>query len=139
MKNQPDYRWHGEPVKVVFGSCIIQENKEKPLYWYNYECYPDGVACVPCLKVTSEDGYSFLISNHHGIGVNKLLKGGWPDQTHFSLDGGDFSTSPRQKYETFDLDGFEEHERKRREWQKLHFPEEYEKMEAFKNAIKGFV
>jgi len=33
------YFWQGKPVKVQFGYCKVQENKERPLWWYNYECF----------------------------------------------------------------------------------------------------
>ena len=43
------YQWQGENVKVVFGYCTITENKEKPLYWYNYEvAMAEGEALNSC-------------------------------------------------------------------------------------------
>lgn len=121
------YQWHGEPVKVKFGNCIVKENKDKPLYWYNFECYPEGKACIPALKVTTKNGQSFMISNHFGIGVYKLLKGGWPDTSHFSLDG-KFNTKPQLKITEFDPDGYANYEAEREKWQNEHYPEEYKKI-----------
>jgi hypothetical protein len=135
-----DYKWQGEKVKVKFGYCRVEENHGKPLWWYNYECYPDGDAIIPAVVVTDKMGYRFMIANHFGIGINKLLKGGWPDQTHFSFDGifivdGSFIEHNHPMFKEFDLDGFEEHEKKRREWQKLHYPEEYEQSEKLKQLF----
>ena len=86
------YKWQGEPVKVTFGNCIVIENKEKPLWWWNYECNEgsaslDGKAVIPSLKIKTKEGNEFMIANHFGIGIHKLLNGGWPSHAHFSVDG----------------------------------------------------
>lgn len=128
------YQWQGEPVKIKYGSCIVKENKEKPLFWYNYECYPDGLACVPCIEVTTKDGYTFMIANHFGIGIHKLINGGWPSHQHFSVEG-KFSTKPQLRYSEFDLESFEEHEAARNNWQKKHYPKEWEKKQALLKMI----
>ncbi|WP_256013151.1 hypothetical protein [Desertivirga xinjiangensis] len=137
MKEKANYQWQGEPVSVRFGYAYQEENPEKPLFWYNFECHNeeklDGsyedrkshaingkyFALIPAVEVTTSTGYKFLLSNHCGIGVNKLLKGGWPNATHFSLTG-DFKESeePYFKFTAFDLDAYEKHESARRTWQK---------------------
>lgn len=138
-----NYQWHGEPVKTRFGYCTVIENKDKPLWWHNYECCHDeyagdGVrrtageakdAIIPAILVTSSDGHEFCISNHFGIGVHKLINGGWPSHRHFSLpiEGfcGDLSRDEHMMYviRKFDLEAFETHEAARLEWQKRTHPE----------------
>ena len=127
-----NYQWHGESVRVRFGNCIVKENKEKPLYWYNYECYPEGKACIPVIEVTTKGGQVFMISNHFGIGVYKLLKGGWPDTSHFSVEG-EFSTKPQLKITEFDPEGYAAYEAEREKWQAENYPEEYEKVSHLRN------
>ena len=137
MKNKPDYRWQGEPVKVEFGYCRTEYNKEKPLWWSNFECYPDTMAAIEAIRITDKRGYSFMISNQFGIGVNKLLKGGWPDQRHYSLYG-EFDKYRTPHCKEFDEESFVIYEQMRRKWQKTFFPEEFKEMEALKNAMKRF-
>lgn len=149
------YQWQGEPVKVKFGYVVQQENSEKPMYWYNFECYNkqelDGsfkddhfvkdngkhFSLISAIQVESNAGYKFLLANHYGIGVAKLLKGGWPNHTHFSLDG-EFTESkaPYFAFKVFDLDGYEKHESARRNWQRKTYPIEFDRMEQFR---KGFI
>lgn len=149
-----NYQWHGKPVKVRFGYVEQRENTEKPLYWYNFECQnekqldgtfiPDRMASgdgrkfalIPAIEVT-QDGQTWLIANHYGIGVNKLLKGGWPNSTHFSL-AGDFKedAAPYFKITEFDLEGYEHHESYRRKWQKENYPAEFEQMERLRISFK---
>lgn len=129
------YQWQGEKIKVKFGNCIVERNKEKPLYWYNYECFLqyDDKACIPAIQITYNDRV-FIIANHYGIGVHKLINGGWPNYTHFSLDG-IFSTNPQLKYSKFDLDGYSKYEAEREKWQKKTSPEEYKKILALRDMI----
>jgi len=132
------YFWQGEPVKVEFGNCIVKKNKEKPLWWYNYECSLEPMyekACIPAIRITASWGEPFVISNHCGIGVYKLMKGGWPDSTHFSLDG-KFSTKPQLKITEFDLEAFQQHEAERRKWQIETYPEEMAKIKGLEDMIK---
>jgi len=123
------YQWQGENIKVKFGNCIVKRNKEKPIYWYNYECFLQygDKACIPAIQITYKKERVFMIANHFGIGVHKLINGGWPNYTHFSLDG-IFSTNPQLKYAEFDLDGYSEYEAKREKWRQKTFPKEYEKI-----------
>jgi|GEM_PF-3125348 hypothetical protein len=148
------YQWQGDPVSVRFGYVNQQENSEKPLYWYNFECYTkeeiDGsfkddhfvksngnhFSLIPAIEVTTKQGNKFLIANHYGIGVSKLLKGGWPNHTHFSLNGTFEESGARYfAFKSFDLDAFERHESERRNWQKITYPIEFEKMEQFRNSF----
>jgi len=144
MKNK--YKWQGEPVYVRFGYVNQKENKEKPLYWYNFECYTkeqldgtfeiDHMVCangdhfslIPAIEVTY-NGTPFLLANHYGVGVSKLLKGGWPNHRHFSLDG-DFSESnqPYFKFTKFYLEEYEHHENNRTNWQRKNYPVEFERL-----------
>jgi hypothetical protein len=132
------YQWQGEPVKVIFGYCLVKENKEKPMWWYNYECRQDGTAVIPALQITTQNDHSFFISNHYGIGVHKLINGGWPGCTHFSLNGGEFTGRHTLMYTVFDLDGYEKHEANRRIWQKENHPEEYEKQQKLIDSFRMF-
>jgi hypothetical protein len=127
------YQWQGEKIKVRFGNCIVTEKKDRPLYWWNYECHPEGKACIPAIEITTQHGNTFMIANHFGIGVHKLINGGWPNYTHFSLEG-KFSTKPQLKYSEFDLDGYSHYEADREIWQAINYPEEYRKMKAIREA-----
>lgn len=138
MKKQTKYQWQGEDVKVVFGNCIVKEVQDKPLWWYNYECnigLPKGMACIPTVQITTKDKHTFMLSNHYGIAVHKLINGGWPNFSHFSIDGV-FSTIPQLKFKKFELPAYEQHESDRRRWQKENFPHEHTHMEAMRAIIK---
>lgn len=138
------YKWHGESVKTKFGFYKIEENKEKPLYWYNFECAHDDYynrqqkthAYVPCVEVTTKCGQVFYIANHFGIGIHKLLAGGWPSHSHFSLNGGEFDEHWRTGIYVFDLDSYEKHEAKRRKWQAENFPDEFSKSERLMKLVQ---
>ncbi|MFA5934962.1 MAG: hypothetical protein WC827_03705 [Candidatus Paceibacterota bacterium] len=126
------YQWQGEKVKVKFGFCTPSENIEKPLWWYNYEvnCLREA---IPAIMINND----FVISNHFGIGVYKLMQGGWPNCTHFSLPKDLFMEDRAQCFRIvdFNLDEYSEHEAKRLKWQKENFPIEFEKMEALRRII----
>lgn len=153
------YFWQGEPVRIEFGAAYPEENKEKPLFWYNYECNWDflqdkpihdtrKIGMLPAIRIYYQDQKPFIISNHFGIGVNKLLKGGSPRHSHFSFaDNVKFETIDELvswglkqsfKITEFDEEGFSNYEAKRNKWQKENFPEEYEEMEKFKNSFRSF-
>ena len=154
------YFWQGEPVRIEFGVAYPEENKGKPLFWYNYECnwdflqdkpiYDTHKFCMlPAIKIYYKDQKPFIISNHFGIGVNKLLKGGSPRHTHFSFaDNVKFETIDELeswelkqsfKITKFDEEGFTNYEAKRNKWQKENFPEEYEAMEKIKNSFRNIL
>lgn len=132
--------WQGEPIKTEFGYCNVSENTDKPLWWYNYECNLDPmigkVAAIPAIKITYAD-YSFCISNHFGIGYHKLTHGGWPNYSHFSLPLDSFVQDHHPEFNiyNFDLEGYENHEAKRRNWQHREFPVEFEKSEQLSKLI----
>lgn len=136
----PKYCWQGETVKVEFGMCSVKASKEKPLWWYNYECElnaPALQAIIPAVRVTVQSGEQFCIANHYGIGVHKLLRGGWPDCAHFSLPVESFEPSKRRCYQLKEFDelGYSRHEAERRKWQKETYPEEFEKVEALRQEF----
>lgn len=155
MKDQ--YQWQGEPVNVRFGFVVQYENIDKPIYWYNFECNTkqklsgeikvdhmvanDGrhLSLIPAIEVETQSGYKFLLANHFGIGVSKLLKGGWPNHAHFSLDG-EFkeSKAPYFKFTSFDLEGYEAHESARNTWQKKNYPVEFERIEALRRGAQKY-
>ncbi|GGH24809.1 hypothetical protein FAZ19_16160 [Sphingobacterium alkalisoli] len=141
-----NYRWQGVPVKVRFGKVRVQQDKDKPLYWYNFEVLEMRTSYVPALEVTYQEPGSdrkqvFCISNHFGVGVDKLEAGGWPNKQHFSLpsDFLEYTAEEWSEYEdvpiSFDPVGFANHEFKRDEWQKKMFPKEHEEREKFKEAF----
>lgn len=150
------YYWQGEPVRIEFGAAYPEENKKKPLYWYNFECNWDFLqdkpiydtiksSTIPAIKIYYKDYKPFIIANHFGIGINKLLKGGSPRHTHFSFDENvKFETIEQLviwglkqyfKITEFDEEGFSVHEAKRRKWQKENFPEEYEQSERLRAVL----
>jgi len=148
------YQWQGEPVKVEFGEVLVTENKDKPLFWYNFECYyrlnlNDEYEYIYCssnkrigicdaVKVIHSTG-EFIIANHFGIGVHKLLNGGWPNYQHFSLNGDFQATSWKEHLhlKKFDELGFSKHEAARRNWQKQTYPIEFEKMKNLRSVIRN--
>lgn len=139
------YQWQGEPCKVEFGYTKVKTVLEKPMWWYNYECSLDklGVALIPSVKI-SQHGQEFVLANHHGIGVHKLINGGWPNYAHFSLPKTDFVSNLTWDeiqvwvFKSFDLEAYKEHESNRRKWQKLEHPEEFEKHEQLIKAMRNF-
>lgn len=153
------YFWQGEPVLVDFGAVYIEENIEKPLFWYNYECNWDvnlnkpkygeqKGAMIPAIKIYSFQGDELLIiSNHFGVGANKLLKGGWPNHTHFSFSDNvkfesrenlpSYTLQKAFKITEFDEEGYSKYEEGRKKWQKENFPEEFEKLERLKKAFRN--
>jgi len=151
--NKKAYQWQGEPVETRFGYVLQQENKEKPMYWYNFECFnkqkiddsfePDHFvrdngnhfSLISAIEVT-QHGQTFLLANHCGIGVHKLLNGGWPNYAHFSLSG-KFEEDPAPYFaiKKFNLEEYESHESERRKWQKKEYPEQFEKMERLRNSF----
>lgn len=158
-KTYSKYFWQGEPVLVEYGGVYIEENTEKPLFWYNYECNwnsdlnkpkygDDKGALIPAIKIFYyRDHDPFIISNHFGIGVNKLLKGGSPRHTHFSFADDvkfecteylpSYTLEKAFKITEFNEEGFSKHEASRKKWQQQNFPEEFEKLEILKNSFRN--
>lgn len=124
-----NYKWHGEPVQVEFGFSEVIPKEEMPGYWLNYE-HSQGKKWIESLKVTTQDGKEFCISNHSGIGVNKLLKGGWPSNSHFSLPLDTFHPDPLGVVLEFNRDAWEEQERNRDAWLKENNPDVWAKRKA---------
>lgn len=150
-----NYQWQGTPCTVRFGYVVQQENTEKPLYWYNFECctheqldgsfkhehmcFANGkhFSCIPAIEVT-QGNQTFKLANHYGIGINKLIKGGWPNHNHFSLDGPFTEDDPSHwVYKELELDEYERHESARRDWQRKTHPEDFAKMEAFRESMRN--
>lgn len=142
-KKKNNYQWQGIPVEVIFGRCLVHINKEKPLWWYNFECHKTGKAKIAALKIIYVDKHGkqeFCIANHYGIGILKLLNGGWPNCNHFSLPLDTFLSNKEDKwwYEKttlFDEAGYSAHEAARILWQKETHPEEYERNQRFKKSF----
>ena len=153
MKNK--YQWQGTPCEVIFGYVLQHESIEKPLYWYNFECYnrqqPDDsfkedrmvsanglhYACIPAVKVT-QGQQSFLLANHCGIGFHKLINGGWPNYSHFSLNGKfEESNAPYFAFKKFNLEDYEHHESERNNWQRRTYAQEYAKLKEIRDNFKS--
>lgn len=117
VKKNQVYRWEDVPVDVKFGYCEITPSRDKRLWWYNFECsLMKGIAIIPAVKITTER-FVFVNSNHCGIGVHKLLNGGWPQDPHFSLPLSTFHADNDYAIYEFDRELFENHEQKRIEWE----------------------
>ncbi|WP_420581962.1 hypothetical protein [Reichenbachiella sp.] len=131
------YQWQGEPVKVEFGCSTVSENKEKPLWWYNYLCDKcGGQAEIPSIRITTVSGQSFVISNQFGIGVHKLLNGGWPNMTHASLPDTGFEVNEMDyKIEEFNKESWLFYNSKKDSWMKEKHPEEFERLESLREVI----
>lgn len=136
------YQWQGTPARVQFGYVHQEENTDKPLYWYNYECSLERIgaefnkrfALIPAIKVT-QGNQSFVISNYAGLGVHKLLNGGWPNYAHASLDGKFHESEERHwRILSFNEDEYAERESERNNWFAKEFPEEFKKLQALKQA-----
>lgn len=137
-KQKNKYQWQGENIKVEFGYCHVKENTDKPLWWYNYECNMDGEfgkTLIDCIRITTSYGKPFIISNHCGIGVHKLMNGGWPNYAHFSLDGKFTESHWEMVIRKFDLNGYEQHESNRGKWQEKNFPEEYKQKKSLRASF----
>lgn len=137
--SKKEYQWCGKPVKIRFGYCMVETDKEHPLMWYNYECSlppSSGLASVAAIEINYE-GEKFCISNHEGIGYHKITNGGYMDIAHFNLPAENFSPSRLHCFylTKFDLKGYENIERKREAWRKDNHPEEYKKLQAMKTNI----
>jgi len=134
------YEWQGEPVKVEFGAAAFSRNEEKPLYWYNYECRKSGTGVIDAVRITTKSGQTFIIANHFGIGVHKLLRGGWPNLGHSSIpddchfEGGKNKTGFLTE---FDEEGYAAYESKREKWMEENFADhpDWIKTKKLKEAI----
>lgn len=133
------YEWQGEQVDVAFGYCVVGENKEKPLYWYNYNVIRtgQGFANINAIKVTTKDRQSFCLSNDFGEGVYKLHNGGYPNIPHRSLPLDTFihSNDFRHKRTIYHPVDERTEELHRRQYFSRAHPEEFKKSEALRNMI----
>lgn len=134
-----ELQWQGEPIKIRFGFMGVSTNKEKPLYWYNYECRDNGYAAFLCIEI-KQHGQTWYIDNSYNYGIKKLRAGGWPNHGHKSLPDNTFAfTEVRDKGDIaimleseFDEESFAEDEAKREKWIKENFSNhpDYSKMIA---------
>lgn len=131
------YKWHGEPVTVKFGYFMPQTVKEKPLFWYNFEADTAPETPIPAVRVTTKSNESFVISNHCGIGVKKLMGGGWPDQQSFHVPKEWFVPDDGERFTIVEFDGamLAVQENRRRAWQERMHPDEFRQMEALRAII----
>lgn len=129
------YFWQGEQIKTEFGCCMVKTNKEKPLWWYNWNCRDEGHAFIDAIKITTKGGESFCISNEYGYGVHKLINGGWPNFGHASLPIEEFEMLKHKYHTQFDHELWVRDESMRRRWQEANFPVEFEKSESLSRLI----
>lgn len=121
--------WQGVPVQVKYGYCIVEPDKEKPLYWWNYHCRETGICKLAAICVNC-DGYVFCIYNGHGIGWFKLSKGGWPDEGHSHLPVDTFTEDNSYEITEYDRLSFQRELYYTHKWRKENYPEEYKRVEA---------
>ena len=135
------YQWQGIDVSVEFGYASLIENKRKPLLWYHYEVQT-GKVPLPAILVhyrPGTNGHSFVIANHHGIGVAKLMSGGWPDLPHFSVPADSFTPDDQYARLEFDGEAYQAHETARRSWQeeKYGHTDAWKKVQALRNIAQN--
>ncbi|WP_437918560.1 hypothetical protein [Sphingobacterium sp. LRF_L2] len=146
MNENQNYQWQGTPVEVRFGTVRVEAEKDKPLYWYNFEVMELRTSQVPAIEITYQEPETgnkqvFCIANHFGVGIYKLEAGGWPNKQHFSLpnDFKEYTAEEWIEYEqvptSFDPLGFANHEYKRFDWQKKNFPVEHGQRERLKESF----
>ena len=129
--------WQGEIVKIEHVTLKVYENIISPLWWSNYEIAintaPNNYALLPAIKVIGHN--TFYISNHFGIGIRKLRKGGWPNHQHFSFENPQEHKKCLESFESYCEKDFIEHEAKRISWQKENYPIEFERSERLRKLI----
>jgi hypothetical protein len=141
------YFWDGENVTIRHGYVLVQEDKEHPLKWYNYEVYlckqdrdsnyETLKAIIPAIEIITKNGYKFHISNHYGVGVYSLLQGGTWRQISFHFDEPyEFIGDEVKKIPEYDQIKYHAHELKRMAWQRVTYPNEYKAIERLRKLIK---
>ncbi len=135
LKQKRIVQWQGEDVNVVFGFCEVKENTEKPLYWYNYDI-AIGESKIPAIKVITNHDHEFVISNRHGVGIEKLVRGGWPNFPHASLELDDFQES-NENHEEYNPEALNKRDREAEQWFENNFghTEDWKKSQALKEMI----
>lgn len=144
------YFWHGHPVKIEHILVKVKPLESQPLKWYNYNCLTSGCANSHvyffALEILTKTGVKFIICNEHGLGINKLRKGGLINQTHQGFNiksivkiiregSQDWNRHflPRKRIH-FDEKGYSTEENERRLWQRVYYPEAIKEREQY---IKG--
>ncbi|BFP39524.1 hypothetical protein FGF1_03690 [Flavobacteriaceae bacterium GF1] len=140
-------KWQGKEVKVECVMLKVFPVEDKPLWWSNFEvdeyranCPSGNYALIESLKVWYRDSEPFHIANHFGIGIRKLRKGGWPNHNHFSYRGNFEEVIGGSTYHptiNFTLRLYEEHEARRRDWQRKNFPDEFNRYEGLRKLATG--
>ena len=134
------YQWQGTFVRVEFGYSEIYPNKEKPLWWSNYECslVDDGVAIIPSVRV-HYNKTSFVLANHFGIAIHKLENGGWPNMQHFGLQDDNFTATDKSFYNItrFNQAAYKHREQQRSKWMQINYPQQFEQMQALQKMIRS--
>lgn len=138
------YKWQGKEVEVKFGFSIIKPNIEKILYWTNYHVRDKESVELPSIKVitNAKRNHSlenaFVIYNGFGIGENKLLCGGWPNDSHHSLPSHSFIETGIENKPTFNYIDYLEEVKLREIWFELKYggTKEWKRHQALVEIIK---
>jgi len=139
------YSWNGRPVTIEHVWVLIKEVKDKPLYWYNYDCSTsvNGEALFPALEITTQEDAKFIIDNSFGLGINKCRKGGMWTSAHRGFDDESIVEVYREGHKRFGSKNIQFSEEQylkdnedRNRWQKYYYPEEFERSEQLRIAIR---
>jgi len=139
-----NYFWNGRPVEIEHVWVLIKEVKDKPLYWYNYDCSTsvNGKANFPAIEITTKEGAKFIIDNSFGLGINKCRKGGMWTNAHRGFNEDSIVEVYREGHNRFNGKNIQFSEKQylqdnedRRRWQKHYYPEEFEWSEELRLAI----
>lgn len=143
---QGKYFWNGRPVTIEHIWVLIKEIKDKPMFWYNYDCSTsvNGEALFPALEITTTEGVKFIIDNSFGLGINKCRKGGMWTSTHRGFNDESIAEVYREGHRRFDFKNIQFSEKQylqdnedRMRWQRHYYPEEFKKSEELRLAIKN--
>ena len=131
------YYWQGESVKIKFILAQVAPDLKNPIYWFNYECAlsENSTAKIPCVQVFYRDE-PFIIANHFGIGVHKMINGGWPNFPHHSIGDNEPFEPDENPILVFDKMGYKRHEESRDEWREKNYPAEYKRLSFLKSLLK---
>lgn len=133
------FLWNGEKIESArFGYVVQPPNKEKPLYWYNWEVEKQKAleiepCMIPAIEITTKDGDPFIIANIGGIGVYKLEAGGMWTHQHLSLDG-EFTEDENFAVYEYSQADFAIYHKGLENWQKAKDPQAWERLEALRSS-----
>lgn len=126
--------WQGEEVNYEVIELIVEDDLEYPLFWARVFVGDKRQA----VRVTTKDGYSWVMDNEYGEALLKIYSGGWPDKSHATIknykqintidDPNEWRTEidiEKKRHETYLI----------REFQKRNNPEEFEKAQRLRKLL----